>query len=124
MIREILWIGAGSAIGGISRYAIGKWMTNLFIPHFPFSTLAINILGSFLIGIFLGLQHKESLPTTTILFLTTGFCGGFTTFSTFSVENIELIKQGNIGLAIVYMFSSLVLGILAVYLGNKIIMGQ
>ena len=121
MLKEIVFIGAGSALGGISRYAIGKWASNSILTSFPFSTFTINIIGSFLIGIFLGLHGKQTISTGTMLFLTTGFCGGFTTFSTFSYENLNLIKQGNIEIAILYIALSLIIGLGAVYIGYKVI---
>jgi len=123
MHKEIIWIGAGSALGGISRYAVSKWMSNVTTAPFPLSTFSINILGSFLIGVLMALQSKQGFSTTTLLFLTTGFCGGFTTFSTFSLENIELIKQGYLGTAILYMLSSLGLGLLSVYIGHRMMNG-
>ena len=121
MLKEIIWVGAGSAIGGISRFAIGQWISSIANISFPVSTFSINIIGSFLIGMLLALQSKHGLSTATMLFLTTGFCGGFTTFSTFSLENILLIKQGQMGMAFLYMTTSLILGLVAVYSGYKVI---
>lgn len=121
MLKDILWVGAGSAIGGISRFAVGKWISTFASISFPLSTFSINILGSFIIGLLLGMQGKNGITPSTLLFLSTGFCGGFTTFSTFSLENLLLIKQGNIGLAFLYMAASLILGLAAVYLGMIVI---
>lgn len=121
MLKEIIWVGAGSAIGGISRFAIGKWVSNLTSLSFPLSTFSINILGSFLIGLLLGIQNKNAIAPSMLLFLSTGFCGGFTTFSTFSLENLSLIKQGNIGIAFFYMAVSLIFGLAAVYIGMIVI---
>ena len=121
MLKEIIWVGAGSAIGGISRFAIGRWISNIASISFPVSTFSINIIGSFIIGMLLSLQSKHGLSSATMLFLATGFCGGFTTFSTFSLENILLIKQGQLGIAFLYMIASLIVGLAAVYLGFKVI---
>lgn len=120
MLKEIIWIGAGSAIGGISRFALGKWMSHILPLSFPTGTFVINITGSFLIGLFLALQEKNALSASALLFLTTGFCGGFTTFSTFSYEGFSLLKQGNTIIGFLYMAASLLMGLAAVYLGYKI----
>lgn len=121
MLKDILWVGAGSAIGGISRYAAGKWISTITNWAFPLSTFSINIVGSFIIGLLLGWHQKNGFNPSTLLFLSTGFCGGFTTFSTFSLENIVLIKQGQIGIALMYMTASLLLGLAAVYIGMMVI---
>lgn len=121
MLKDILLVGTGSAIGGISRFVLGKWISSTFIASFPYSTFLINIVGSFLIGVFIALQGKHSITEMSMLFLTVGFCGGFTTFSSFSLENILLLKQGNVGIAMLYIASSIILGLAAVYLGMIVI---
>lgn len=121
MWKDILLVGTGSAIGGISRFVLGKLISSTFIASFPYSTFLINIVGSFLIGVFIALQGKQSITEMSMLFLTVGFCGGFTTFSSFSLENILLLKQGNVGIAMLYIASSIILGLAAVYLGMIVI---
>ena len=119
MIKSFLLVGFGGALGAMCRYFVGViWKTN----GFPFSTLLINIIGSLIIGIVLGLSEKNNLISDQLkLFLATGICGGFTTFSTFSVENMLLIKAGNYVTAAVYIFTSIVTCILATFVGFKII---
>ena len=117
MLRDIVLVGIGSGIGGIFRYLI-----SLFIGHthngFPWGTFAVNIVGSLLIGILWGLSSRShTLSPAISLFLMVGFCGGFTTFSTFSKEGLALLQANNYILFSLYAFGSLALGILAVALG-------
>lgn len=116
-MKEILYVGAGSAIGGISRYLAGKGITAIFNYPFPLSTFLINVLGSLIIGYAFGAATKGTTHPGWFLFLTTGFCGGFTTFSAFSMENINMLRNGQYGLAITYMVGSVVIGLLACLLG-------
>jgi len=108
-----LLVGLGSFCGGLIRY----WVALLFVSKkemlFPYSTLLVNISGCFLIGIILGLYAKGHLSNEVKLLLITGFLGGFTTFSAFSMETVLLIKQGLIIQSILYILASVVLGLLA-----------
>ena len=118
MFKDFLLVGLGGGIGSMLRYG-----GNLLIAHknFPLHTLIINIVGSFIIGIVFGLSVKhEVFAGNWKLFLATGICGGFTTFSAFSMENISLLQHGKYTLAVVYIISSLVLGIAAAAIGFKI----
>jgi CrcB protein len=116
-MKEILYVGAGSALGGIGRYLAGKGLTLLYPYPFPLGTFTINILGSLVIGYVYGLASRGTTHPGLFLFLTTGFCGGFTTFSAFSMENILLMKNGQYGVALSYILGSVVLGLLACLLG-------
>lgn len=119
MIRNFLLVALGGALGSVLRHA-----ASLIIPakHFPWPTLAVNIAGSFLIGLILALSTKEeSFLYNWKLFLATGICGGFTTFSAFSQENMELLQNGKYLLALTYIVVSIVLGIVAVFLGFKLV---
>jgi CrcB protein len=116
-MKEILYVGAGSAIGGISRYLASKGITAIFNYPFPLGTFLINVAGSLLIGYFMGQSAKGTTSEASLLFLTTGFCGGFTTFSAFSMENINMLRNGQYGLAITYIVGSVVIGLLACLLG-------
>ncbi len=119
MIRNFLLVALGGALGSVFRHA-----ASLIIPakHFPWPTLAVNIAGSFLIGLILALSTKEeSFLYNWKLFLATGICGGFTTFSAFSQENMELLQNGKYLLALTYIVVSIVLGIVAVFLGFKLV---
>ncbi len=112
-------VGLGGSIGAMSRYLITTlWKTN----SFPFQTLFINIIGCLCIGIVLALSQKTNLLSNDAkLFLATGICGGFTTFSTFSAENFQLLKSGEYLTAGLYIFTSVAVCILATFIGFKII---
>lgn len=117
MIKEILMVGAGSFLGGASRY-----LTSLLLRStgngFPWATFAVNILGSLFIGVLWGLTSRyANAPTWVSLFLMVGFCGGFTTFSTFSKESLILLQSGSYIPFTLYTVGSVVLGIGAVMLG-------
>ena len=121
MIREILLVGAGSAIGGILRLLAGKAFMQFFQYPFPIATFVVNISGSFLIGLLYALYGKTgNLSPSALLFLTTGLCGGFTTFSSFTYENLLLLRSGQYFMAAVYIGGSLVLGMLAVFAGYAV----
>jgi CrcB protein len=121
MIREILLVGAGSAIGGILRLLAGKAAMQFFQNPFPIATFAVNISGSFLIGLLYALYGKTgNISPSVLLFLTTGLCGGFTTFSSFTYENLLLLRSGQYLMAVVYIGGSLILGLLAVFTGYAI----
>ena len=112
MIRNILLIGLGGAFGSMIRYLIGWWIGP---KSFPLSTFLINIGGSFLIGLVMAYCLKnESFSTNWKLFLT---------FSTFSLENLQLIQNGKFAMAACYTVASFLLGILAVWTGFKLING-
>ncbi len=119
MIKNILYVALGGGIGAALRYLV----IILAKPQtFPYATLAINITGSFILGLIIafGIKH-ESLDEQLKLFLATGICGGFTTFSSFSAENILLMQEGKYDLAFTYILISVVAGILATWLGFKLI---
>ncbi len=119
-MKTILWVGLGGALGSILRYLIG------LIPFqqnavFPYKTLAINVLGCFLIGILACLAlGLSSIDPDYLLFLKVGFCGGFTTFSTFALETTDLFATGKWMVAVLYCLLSFFLCIAAVYGGEQI----
>ncbi|WP_445733870.1 fluoride efflux transporter CrcB [Mariniflexile sp.] len=116
-MKPILLVFFGGGFGSVLRYIIGKYLNN-FENGIPYGTFLANILGSFLIGIILGLAAKnDSLTQNQTLFLATGFCGGFTTFSTFAYENHLFLKSGDFISFAVYTIASFVIGFLAVFLG-------
>ena len=122
MIRSILIVGTGSFIGGALRFIISTAMKNGCTSSFPWGTLAVNLLGCFLIGIIYTCFAKYSTTSHTLcLLLTTGFCGGFTTFSTFANEGMQMLQNNNIGGFIAYASISLLGGIALVGLGHWII---
>ena len=121
MIRNILLIGLGGAIGSILRYGT-SWVIGP--KNFPLATLLVNIAGSFIIGLIMAYCLKnESFSDNWKLFLTTGICGGFTTFSTFSLENLQVLQNGKFAMAACYTVCSLLIGIVAVWAGFKLISG-
>lgn len=110
----LLAIAAGGALGSVARYLMGIAASKAFGLDFPWGTLIINIAGSFLIGAFVELfALKWDLPQEARVFLTVGICGGFTTFSTFSLDAWVLIERGELGLAGAYVVASVVLSIAA-----------
>ncbi|OGU33481.1 MAG: hypothetical protein A2057_05950 [Ignavibacteria bacterium GWA2_35_9] len=124
MINYLI-VSIGAAIGGVSRY----WLSNLaykyFPAIFPYGTLIVNIVGSFLLGLIIFVfDEKELLNNQLKIFLTIGFCGGFTTFSTFSLETFNLIRDSEYFLASINVILSIVfclLGVFLAYIVSKII---
>ena len=117
-LKLILIVFAGSGIGGVARYGMQSWIFKLYPFTFPLGTFIVNTIGCLLIGIFYALSEKGNLLTPEWrLALTTGFCGGFTTFSTFAYENMSLLRTGDYLYFALYAAGSVILGIAAVYLG-------
>lgn len=112
MIRNLLLVALGGAVGSVLRYLLSGINTS-----FPWGTFAVNILGSLLIGIFVGLVSKGVLSPEMKLLMVTGFCGGFTTFSTFANESFGMMKAGDVLQMALYVGVSVVIGILAVWSG-------
>ena len=108
----ILAVAAGGAIGSVTRYLVGIGSGKLFGINFPWGTLIINVTGSFLIGLFVGLfATRWDLPQAMRIFLTVGICGGYTTFSTFSLDAFHLMERGEAFAASAYMLGSVVLSV-------------
>ena len=118
-LRNFLWVGLGGGLGAMLRLffsSLGK------TGAFPYQTLFINITGSLFIGLIFALSLKnELLPENLKLFLATGICGGFTTFSAFSMENLQLLRTGNYLTAMLYILVSVSLCILAAAAGFKLV---
>lgn len=118
MVRTLLLIGIGGAAGSILRYLVAVWLRQT-PATFPYGTLAVNILGCLLIGVLAGLSERFRWFTDEWrIFLSVGFCGGFTTFSAFALENIRLLQNNQYGPFLLYTSLSLVLGLVAVVAGN------
>ena len=111
-LQMVLAVAAGGALGSVARYMVGVGSTKMFGLGFPWGTLLVNIAGSFLIGAFVELfALKWDLPQEARVFLTVGICGGFTTFSAFSLDAYVLIERGQWSLAAGYMAGSVLLSI-------------
>ena len=118
MLKHILLIGTGGFIGSVARYYVSKLNLLWDFLSIPIGTLLVNIAGCFIIGFLTGISDKSNLLSTDMrLFLMVGFCGGFTTFSSFANENLMLLHTGEILSIILYTSLSVILGFLAVYLG-------
>lgn len=113
----IVFIGAG--LGGLARYGTGITMARLSaLTNFPVSTFTVNIVGSFVMGLIMGfLATRHGLSDGWKLFLATGMMGGFTTFSSFSLETVQLIENGEVTTALIYVLSSVILGLIALFSG-------
>lgn len=108
-------VAAGSALGGVGRYLIGEAIPLRSATGFPYATLTVNVVGCFAAGFIASLALAQSdFSPTTRAFLLTGICGGFTTFSAFSLETVRMVEAGASGRAAGYVAASLVLGVMAV----------
>jgi CrcB protein len=115
MVKNFLMAGLGGMIGSMLRYAAVLLLKN---KPFPYATYCVNIVGSFIIGIVAGYALKNAtFNTEWRLFVATGICGGFTTFSSFSLESMQLLQQNRIGTAALYIVASVVIGIVATMSG-------
>jgi CrcB protein len=122
MLQNMLLIGAGGFLGSVLRYGSNQMMVKLFETTHPLGTFFVNIAGSFLIGLILGMFEKGALMSANWkLFLAVGFCGGFTTFSAFALENLNFLQSQQFGLSLFYVGLSLILGLAAVYFGFWIV---
>ncbi len=119
MLKHFLLVGLGGCIGSMMRFAAYLLFRS---SSFPISTLLVNITGSLIIGLVIGLSIKdENFAANWKIFLATGICGGFTTFSAFSLENMEMLQQGKYFLCFLYITLSIIAGISAAWLGYKLI---
>jgi len=113
-IYKLFIIGLGGFLGSVFRYIIVKSVNEKAPSLFPYGTLTVNVVGSFLLGIvYMIAMRKMGLSENAKLFLGVGFCGGFTTFSAFAMENFSLIDQKMMGTSLLYISLSVVVGILA-----------
>ena len=117
MYKTLLLIGTGGFLGSTSRYLLARFIAHQWPSVFPYGTFVVNILGCLTIGLLMGFSFSNDLSASYRLFLAAGFCGGFTTFSTFSLELFEVYQKGQTGLALIYALVSIVFGFLAVGVG-------
>ncbi|MCT4603034.1 MAG: fluoride efflux transporter CrcB [Marinifilum sp.] len=121
MLRTLLLIGMGGFLGSISRFLIGQGLHRIFDTIFPIGTMTVNVVGSFIIGVVYSLAERDNLISPEIrMFLAVGFCGGFTTFSSFAFDKLNLLKDSGFLYLSMYLGGSVFLGLLAVYLGTQI----
>ena len=122
MIKNFLIVGLGGAVGSMLRYAVQKFFQVQSASAFPTGTLLVNIAGCFLIGILWSMISRSLTWNEEMkLLLMTGFCGGFTTFSAFTLEGIGLLKENKMALFLIYLTASVVGGLLATFIGIRIV---
>ncbi len=122
MIKMMLLDGCGGFVGTALRFLTGKICSYIKLGDFPLGTFVVNIVGSLLIGILFGLaEQKGALSPSASAVLITGFCGGFTTFSTFADDMFLLLQKGHFGMFVGYMVLSLVVGVLLVWTGRALV---
>ncbi len=120
-MKILLLIGTGGFIGSILRYSVYVFLQRFFTTPLPIGTLVVNVVGSFIIGIVYVLSEQKGLLTPELrTFLTVGFCGGFTTFSSFAYENFALLNSQNFLFSALYTALSLILSLFSVYLAVQI----
>lgn len=118
MVKSILYVALGSAIGGVCRYLMQQAIQKPVVGSFPLGTMVVNLLGCLVIGVVFGLAMKNNVLDPMLrLFLAVGICGGFTTFSSFMMENYTLMSAGQMATALAYTALSLALGFGATALG-------
>jgi CrcB protein len=117
-MKNFFLVGLGGGIGSMLRYLCHKWLSETYPQPFPWGTFFVNLIGCFLIGVIYAASEKSTaLTPQTRLFLIAGFCGGFTTFSTFAFENMNLLRGGDFSYFLMYTIGSVTLGILGVFGG-------
>lgn len=122
MLKMILFAGSGSFIGGVLRYLTQLMFSKFYSGSIPMGTLVVNIIGSFLIGVIFALSEKSDIISQeTKIFLAVGICGGFTTFSSFSIENLFLLRDGQYFQMILYTLLSVFIGLSATFTGFQLI---
>jgi len=117
-MKQLLLVGCGGFIGSIARFMVQKLNLNWHVLSIPMGTLSVNVIGSLLIGFIIGVSGKSEIISPGLrLFLMVGICGGFTTFSSFTAENLTLLQNGQFATVLLYTGLSIFLGFLAFYLG-------
>ncbi|MEL7425685.1 MAG: fluoride efflux transporter CrcB [Bacteroidota bacterium] len=113
-----VWVFVGGGLGSLCRFGLAQWLNRS--GDYPWGTLLANGLACIILGVLVGVASKQSLSVEARLLLMTGFCGGFSTFSTFSNELIQMLRQTDYTSAFVYLMLSMIFGLLAILLGMRI----
>lgn len=120
-MKLLFAIGVGSFLGGVLRYLLSLLIQTKINSSFPFATLSVNLIGCFAIGLVFALADKGNLSQNWQIFFASGVLGGFTTYSAFSYETFGLLRDGQLNYAFAYVLSSILLGVLATFLGYFIV---
>jgi len=121
MLKQLLAVGIGGGCGSILRYLVSFFTARYYVGTFPLATFFANVSGCFLIGLLAGILGNYFPYNTNLkLLLITGFCGGYTTFSTFAMENVNMLQYNHLWTTVLYIAASTVCGIVAVWLGLNI----
>ena len=118
---NFLLVLVGGAVGSVARYGVGRLTLSAFGPNYPWGTLAVNLIGGFLMGVLVGTLARTSGSENTRLLLGVGVLGGFTTFSAFSLDAVSMIEGGQWGAAIVYALASVIGSVVALFAGLYLI---
>lgn len=124
-MQSFLLVGIGGGLGAMGRYGVGLLIGRMWVSQFPWGTLTVNVLGSLFMGLFIGFLARETPEWQSAgrLFFAVGALGGFTTFSSFSLDAITLIERGQIAQALFYVFGSVLIGFVALFLGLTVFRG-
>ena len=119
MVKQLILVTMGGGIGSVFRYLTSIWVAKHFPHTFPISTLVVNVIGCFVMGVLINMSGKYAFFGNGLrALLIVGFCGGYTTFSTFSAENLRLYETGSYGILVFYVTASIILGFAALWLGS------
>lgn len=119
-MSAFLWVGLGGLLGSIARYAVALSIGGTETGRFPWATFVVNCVGCLFIGLLAGGFARAPVPEGARLFLITGILGGFTTFSAFGLESVNLLRNGELAVALLYIQGSVLVGVLAVWIGVRI----